>query len=157
MRILGIDPGVERVGIAIIEKVGGKEAYIFSECFKTSAKLTHAERLALIGEEIARVVREHTPKALAIEKLFFEKNTTTAMYVAEARGVIMYECARQGLPAYEYTPMEIKVAVTGYGKSDKTAIMQMVPRLIKLPTRKMIDDEVDAIACALTCFAHERM
>lgn len=157
MRILGIDPGVERVGIAVIEKVGGKETYIFSECFKTSAKLTHAERLALIGEEVARVVAEHAPQALAIEKLFFEKNTTTAMYVAEARGVIMYECARQGLRAYEYTPMEIKVAVTGYGKSDKTAIMQMVPRLIRLPERKMIDDEVDAIAAALTCFAHERV
>lgn len=157
MRILGIDPGVERVGIAVVDKVAGKERYVFSECFKTSSKLAHAERLALIGAEVARVVLEHAPEALSIEKLFFEKNTTTAMYVAEARGVIMYECARQGLKAYEYTPMEIKVAVTGYGKSDKTAIMQMVPRLLKLPERKMIDDEVDAIACALTCFAHERM
>ncbi len=157
MRILGIDPGVERVGIAVIDKVAGKEAYVFSECFKTSAKLSHAERLALIGAETARVIAEHAPEALAIEKLFFEKNTTTAMFVAEARGVIMYECARQGLKVYEYTPMEIKVAVTGYGKSDKTAIMQMVPRLIKLPVRKMIDDEVDAIACTLTCFAHERI
>ena len=114
MRILGIDPGVERVGIAVIDKVAGKEAYVFSECFKTSAKLSHAERLALIGAETARVIAEHAPEALAIEKLFFEKNTTTAMFVAEARGVIMYECARQGLKVYEYTPMEIKVAVTGY-------------------------------------------
>ena len=157
MRILGIDPGVERVGIAVIDKVGGKEAYVFSECFKTSAKLSHAERLALIGAEVARVIKEYAPLALSIEKLFFQTNVTTAMSVAEARGVIMYECARQGLKACEYTPMEIKVAVTGYGKSDKTAIMQMVPRLIKLPERKMIDDEVDAIACALTAYAHERI
>ena len=156
MRVLGIDPGVERVGIAVVDKIGGKEAYVYSECFKTSAKLTHAERLALIGTEVARVIKEHNPLALSIEKLFFQNNITTAMFVAEARGVIMYECARQGLKVYEYTPMEIKVAVTGYGKSDKTAIMQMVPRLLKLPARKMIDDEVDAIACALTCFAHER-
>lgn len=156
MRILGIDPGVERVGIAIVDKSGGKESHVFSECFKTSAKLSHAERLALIGEEIAKVLAEYAPAALAIEKLFFEKNTTTAMYVAEARGVIIAECARRGMRVYEYTPMEIKVAVTGYGKSDKTAIMQMVPRLIRLPERKMIDDEVDAIAAALTAFAHER-
>ena len=157
MRVLGIDPGVERVGIAVVDKIGGKEAYVYSECFKTSAKLAHAERLALIGEEIARVIREHAPLALSIEKLFFQTNVTTAMFVAEARGVIMYECARQGLKVYEYTPMEIKVAVTGYGKSDKMAIMQMVPRLLKLPARKMIDDEVDAIAAALTCYAHERV
>lgn len=156
MRILGIDPGVERVGIAVVEKTGAKETYVFSECFKTPAKLAHAERLALIGTEIARVIAEHAPKALAIEKLFFEKNVTTGMSVAEARGVILYECAKSGLAAYEYGPMEIKIAVTGYGKSDKTAIMQMVPKLIRLPDRKMIDDEVDAIAAALTCFAHER-
>lgn len=156
MRILGIDPGVERVGIAVIEKTGAKEHYIFSECFKTSAKLSHAERLALIGTEVAAVITTHSPQALAIEKLFFEKNTTTAMAVAEARGVMLYEAAQKGLQVFEYTPMEIKVAVTGYGKSDKTAIMAMVPRLMKLPERKMIDDEVDAIACAIACFAHER-
>ncbi len=157
MRILGIDPGVERVGIAVIEKDGGKETYVFSECFKTSAKLSHAERLALISEEITHIISEHAPKALAIEKLFFEKNTTTAMSVAEARGVILAECAKAKLRVYEYTPMQIKVAVTGYGKSDKTAIMHMVPKLMRLPERKMIDDEVDAIACAITCFAHERI
>ena len=156
MRILGIDPGIERVGIAVIEQVGGKQTYLFSECFKTSAKLSHAERLALIGQEMETVIAAHAPKALSIEKLFFEKNTTTAMGVAEARGVMLYECAKQRLAVYEYTPLQIKVAVTGYGKSDKAAIMAMVPRLIRLPERKMIDDEVDAIAAALTCLAHER-
>ncbi len=156
MRILGIDPGVERIGIAVIEKTGSKENYIFSECLKTPAKLSHSERLVLIGEEIKKVIDEYAPTALSIEKLFFEKNTTTAMSVAEARGVILF-CAKQsGLDIFEYTPLQIKVAVTGYGKSDKTAIMHMVPKLIRLPDRKMIDDEVDAIACALTCFAHER-
>ncbi len=156
MRIIGIDPGIERVGIAVIEKIAGKETYLFSECFKTSAKLSHAERLALIGAEIERSIEEWQPSGMAIEKLFFEKNTTTAMGVAEARGVMLYEGARKNLSVYEYTPLEIKVAVTGYGKSDKRGVMDMVPRLIKLPTRKMIDDEVDAIAVALTCFAHEK-
>ncbi len=157
MRILGIDPGIERVGIAVVERVNGKETYVYSECFKTSAKLAHAERLALIGTEMTRVIDEWTPGGMAIEKLFFETNTTTAMGVAEARGVMLYAAAKAGLTIYEYTPLEIKVAVTGYGKSDKRAIMDMVPRLLKLPERKMIDDEVDAIAVALTCFARERI
>ena len=156
MIVLGIDPGIERLGIAVIEKSGGKEKYLFSECFKTSAKLSHTERLVLLGEEVARVARDWQPTAHALEKHFFETNTTTAMAVAEARGVILYEGGRANLKVFEYTPNEIKVAVTGYGKSDKQAIMQMVPRLLKLPERKMIDDEVDAIAIALTCFAHER-
>lgn len=154
MIILGIDPGIERVGIAVIERVAGKETYLFSECFKTSSKLSHSDRLFLAGEEIAKIISEYKPDGIAIEKLFFETNTKTAMVVAEARGVILYEGARAKLSIYEYTPLEIKVAVTGYGKSDKRAIMDMVPRLIKLPTRKMIDDEVDAIAVALTAFAY---
>lgn len=157
MKIIGIDPGIERVGIAIIERTHGKENYIFSECFKTSSKLSHVERLNLIGEEVQNIIKEWSPEALSIEKLFFETNTKTAMAVAEARGVLLYEASQAKLKIFEYTPLEIKVAVTGYGKSDKRAIMDMVPRLIKLPSRKMIDDEVDAIAVALTCFAHEKI
>jgi crossover junction endodeoxyribonuclease RuvC len=157
MRILGIDPGVERVGIAVIEKIhGGKEMLVYSDCFKTSSKLPHAERLTLIGKEIANVIETHSPEVVAIEKLYFETNVTTAMHVAEARGVILYEAARALLAIYEYTPLEIKVAVTGYGKSDKKAILHMVPKLIRLPEKRMIDDEIDAIAAALTCFAHQR-
>ncbi len=156
MRIIGIDPGIERIGIAVVERDVGKEKYLYSACFKTSATLAHAERLSLLGGEIARVISEWQPSGMAIEKLYFETNTKTAMSVAEARGVMLYEAARAKLPIYEYTPLQIKVAVTGYGKSDKHAIMDMVPRLLKLPERKMIDDEVDAIAIALTCFAYEK-
>lgn len=157
MKILGIDPGVERVGIAVIEKTGAKETYIYSECFKTSSKLPHSKRIALIGEEIEKIISDYKPTGLAIEKLFFEKNTTTAMSVAEARGVIIFVAEKFSLNIFEYTPLEIKVAVTGYGKSDKKAVMAMVPRLIKLPDSKMIDDEMDAIAVAITCFAHEKL
>ena len=157
MIILGIDPGVERVGIAIVEKIGSKESYRYSACFKTSAKLAHAKRLALIGEEIERVIAEWHPVGMAIEELFFQTNVKTAITVAEARGVMLYAAARSNIAIYEYTPGEIKAAVTGYGKSDKRAIMDMVPRLIKLPDRPMIDDEVDAIAIALTCFACEKL
>ena len=156
MKIIGIDPGIERVGIAVVEKINGKETYVFSECFKTSPKLSHSERLKLIGEEISEIVKKYNPDGLSIEKLFFETNTKTAMAVAEARGMMLYVCSLAKLAIFEYTPLEIKVAVTGYGKSDKKAIMHMVPMLVKLPERKMIDDEVDAIAVALTCFAYEK-
>lgn len=156
MKILGIDPGIERVGIAVIEKINGKDNYLFSECFKTSPKLSHSDRLKLIGEEISEVIQKYSPDTLAIEKLFFETNTKTAMAVAEARGMMLYVSALAKLSIFEYTPLEIKVAVTGYGKSDKHAIMHMVPMLIKLPNRKMIDDEVDAIAIALTCGAYQK-
>jgi len=156
MRIIGIDPGIERVGIAVVEKTAGKENYLYSECFKTSPKLSHSDRLKLIGEEISEVVKKFNPDGLAIEKLFFETNTKTAMAVAEARGMMLYVCSLAKLKIFEYTPLEIKVAVTGYGKSDKHAVMHMVPMLIKLPNHKMIDDEVDAIAVALTCFAYQK-
>jgi len=157
MKIIAIDPGVERVGIAVVEKIGGaKETLLYSDCFKTSAKLSHAQRLSLIGTEVGKIIAEYSADGLAIEKLFFDTNITTAMFVSEARGVMLYEGALAGLPIYEYTPMEIKVAVTGYGKSDKKAVQHMVERLITLPKKKMLDDELDAIAVGLTCFAHEK-
>lgn len=156
MKILGIDPGIERVGIAVVEKTNGKECYLYSECFKTSSKLSHSDRLKLIGEEISLIIKKYKPDALSIEKLFFETNTKTAMSIAEARGMMLYVCSLANLSIFEYTPLQIKVAVTGYGKSDKKGIMHMVPKLIKLPEREMVDDEVDAIAIALTCFAYEK-
>ncbi len=158
MRIIGIDPGVERVGIAVIEKLsGGKEVLLYSDCFKTSSKLPHAERLALIGNEIGNVIKKWKPKIMGIEKLYFENNQKTAMVVAEARGVMLYEGKKNKLEIKEFTPLEIKVAVTGYGKSDKRAVMNMVPKLIICGDKKMIDDEVDAIAVGLTAFAYARM
>lgn len=158
MRILAIDPGYERIGIAILEKERGqKEFLVYSDCFKTSAKLSFAERLGMIGAEIARIVTKYKPEALAIEKLYFAKNQTTAMGVAEARGVIIYEASQAGLQVYEYTPMEIKVAVTGYGKATKNDVLAMTGKLIVLPNvKKVIDDEIDAIAIGLTCFAREK-
>ncbi len=158
MKLLAVDPGYERIGIAVLEKnAQGKEFLMYSDCFKTKATKSFPERLFLIGEEIARVVRFYKPEALAIEKLYFAKNQTTAMGVAEARGVIIYEVARIGIPVHEYTPMEIKVAVGGHGKASKDDVLVMTQKLIMIPDdRKRIDDEIDAIAIGLTCFARER-
>jgi crossover junction endodeoxyribonuclease RuvC len=157
MRILAIDPGYERLGIAIIEKnPKEKEVLVYSDCFKTDKKLSHHERLGFIGTEIDRVIKEFKPEALSMENLFFTTNQKTAIAVAEARGVILYEAAKNNLRVYEYGPGEIKVAVTGYGKSDKEQVIAMIPRLIKVEKAIKYDDEYDAIAVGLTCFAIER-
>ena len=158
MRILGIDPGFERVGIAILEKnkTDKKERVIFSECFKTSAKLEFTERLFLIGEKIKKIIKEYKPEVLAIETLFLTTNQKTVMHVAEARGVIIYEASCMDLKIFEASPPQIKMATTGYGASDKTQIMKMVKILVDIDNSKKSDDEMDAIAIALTAFAHLR-
>jgi crossover junction endodeoxyribonuclease RuvC len=161
MRIISIDPGYERLGIAVIGKVKGeKEELIFSECFKTSSKLSHAERLRLIGDRVKEVIKKYKPKAMAIEKLFFSENQKTALLVSEARGVILYVGKSAGLDVFEYAPNEVKSAITGYGKSEKRQVIFMVEKLITFPrglaSGKRSDDEFDAIAIGLTHFAIHR-
>lgn len=156
MKILSIDPGFERVGIAIIEKTSlKKDILVYSECFKTSAKIPFNERLKNIGIEIEKIIKKYKPKILAIEKLYFTTNQKTVMGVSEARGVIIYIASKNNLSVYEYTPPQIKVAVTGYGKASKEMIMSMVPKLIDIKTNINSDDEIDAIAVGLTCLACE--
>ena len=157
MKIIAIDPGYERLGIAILEKGAGKESLVFSECFKTLAKENHDERLRQIGEEIEKIIKKYKPEAMGIETLFFKTNAKTAMKVSEARGVIMYEAAKHGLKVLEYTPLQIKVAVTGYGKSDKDQVTEMVKKLIKITEPIKYDDEYDAIAVGITLFASYRV
>lgn len=152
MKILGIDPGYERVGIAIVSK----EELLYSACFKTEKTLSLSERITLIGAEIGRLIEEYSPELLAIETLFFNKNVKTAMGVAEARGVIIATSAARGLSVREFSPLQIKQAVTGSGRADKRQMINMVPKLIKMDARKRIDDEYDAIAVALTCSASEK-
>lgn len=177
MRILGIDPGYERLGIAVLEKAASavgrtKSAYgemqsarsygetreqvTFSECFKTSAKLEFSERLKLIGEKVKKIIKKYKPEILAIETLFLNTNQKTVMRVAEARGVIVYEAVRAGVKIFEATPLQIKMATTGYGRANKTQMMKMVKILIEINKDKTSDDELDAIAIALTAFAHVR-
>lgn len=157
MKIISIDPGYERLGVAILEKAPkGKEVLVFSECFKTSAKLPHHDRLALIGNRIKEIIKKYKPEALATEKLFFSGNQKTAMLVAEARGVILYTGSSLGLEIFEYTPNDVKIAITGYGRSEKRQIIDMVKKLIIVDSKKSSDDEFDAIAIGLTHFAIHR-
>lgn len=158
MKILGIDPGFERLGIAILEKKnkGDKESVIFSECFKTSPKLEFPDRLKLIGEQVRKIIKEYKPEVLAIETLFLTNNQKTVMHVAEARGVILYEAISADLKIFEASPPQIKLATTGYGKASKEDIIKMVKMLVKIDNSKKSDDELDAIAIAITAFAHMR-
>lgn len=156
MRVLGIDPGYERVGVAVVEKQNGKEILLFSDCLRTDKKLTHSERLKTIALALNMIIKKWKPNTLAAETLFFETNVKTAMRVAEARGVILVAGSLEGLKVCEYTPLQVKSAVTGDGRADKKQIMRMIPILVKLPAKKMLDDEYDAIAVALTCLASER-
>jgi crossover junction endodeoxyribonuclease RuvC len=155
MRILGIDPGYERVGIAILEKNPGqkKETVLYSDCFKTSPKLPHNGRLLLIGIEVKRIIEKYNPETIAVEKLFFNDNQKTAMLVSEARGVIVYEASQKALAVCEYTPLEVKMAITGYGRGTKNQVIEMVKKLAVMDKKTESDDEFDAIAIALTCFA----
>ena len=154
MRIISIDPGYERLGIAVLEREkGGKEKLIFSECFKTSKNCPHEERLFFIGEEISKVIEKYKPSSLAIENLFINTNQKTAMRVAETRGVILYEAKKHKLDVKEFTPPQIKLAVCGNGHADKKSIIKMVPLLIKITEKIEYDDEYDAIAVGLTFFA----
>ncbi|OGD67119.1 crossover junction endodeoxyribonuclease RuvC [Candidatus Campbellbacteria bacterium RIFOXYC2_FULL_35_25] len=157
MKIISIDPGYERVGIAILEKNDrGKEELIYSDCFKTSSKIPLTERLFLIGQEIDKLIKEYAPKALAIETLFFTTNQKTVMGVSEARGVIMYQALFNKIPVFEYSPLQIKIATTGYGKSDKKQVISMVNKLIKINKDIKYDDEYDAIATGLTHLASNK-
>ncbi|MFA6445876.1 MAG: crossover junction endodeoxyribonuclease RuvC [Candidatus Paceibacterota bacterium] len=154
MKILAIDPGYERLGIAIMEKESGsKERIIFSDCLQTSAKEIHASRLAKIAEALKELIETYSPTILATEKLFFSSNQKTALLVAEARGVVLSECVRLGLKVFEYHPSAIKIAVTGHGKSDKKQVIDMVKKLVKIDKTIKYDDEWDAVAVGITYFA----
>lgn len=155
--VLAIDPGIERLGIAVLERSEGKEKLLHSECFRTKSKLARGERLRLVGEKIAEIVSSWKPSALAIETLFFNQNITSGIGVAEARGVVLYEASRGGLEICEYGPQAVKIAVTGYGAANKKQVEMMVCRLLGIgKSRKMLDDELDAIALGITHLASKK-
>ncbi|MCI0542238.1 crossover junction endodeoxyribonuclease RuvC [bacterium] len=158
MTILAIDPGYERMGIAVLErgvggKATGKDSLLDSGCFKTSATLPFHDRILFIGEEVERWIKKWRPEAMAIEKLFFNTNQKTAMQVSEARGVMIYEAKRNTLPVFEYTPLQVKIALTGDGRAEKRRVTAMVGKLIHIDKTIKHDDEYDAIAIGLTHLA----
>ena len=156
MKVLAIDPGYDRLGVAIMEKKDGKEILIHSECIETKKADTLTQRLLILGQRIEALIATYQPTAVGIETLFFNKNQKTAIGVAQARGIIIYLALKSNCAVFEFGPQEIKVAVTGYGGSDKTAVIAMVKRLVANVPNNALDDEYDAIAVGITCLAHHR-
>lgn len=155
MRILAIDPGFGRCGIAILMKENANVRVLYSDCIETSPKLLFPERLAAVVEECRRVIEKENPAQMAIEKLYFATNQKTAMQVAEVRGALISLASQQGLSVTEYTPMQVKAAL-GYGKADKKQIAKMLHMLVKIEKPIKYDDEYDAIAIGVTHLAHSR-
>lgn len=155
MRILGIDPGYDRCGVAIVERDGGKDTLLFSTCLSSPRGVSFEIRLLTLARGLRAVIDMHKPTVMALETLFMTNNKLTAMKVAEARGMIQLVGAEKGLTIRELGPGEVKLAITGYGKSDKAAMMVMITRLTGIKKRAY-DDEFDAIAVALAASATSR-
>lgn len=149
MKILGIDPGIERLGWGIVEKNGNKLTRINSGVKKTLKTQTKSERLWEIFVFLDKLIEKEKPNVVATEKLFFSKNVKTAMIIGEVRGVILAVSQKHQLAVSEFTPPELKMAVCGYGKAGKESIANMVNLLLSLPKKKVLDDETDALALAI--------
>lgn len=150
MRILGIDPGLGRCGFGLIETNKGAKALDFG-VVTTTVDLDLPQRLLELYDSLSEVFDETKPEIVAIEKLFFAKNITTGIAVAEARGVVLLVAGQRNLPVYEYTPNEIKKSLTGYGAATKTQISEMVRIHLGLEKKPKPDDAADALAAAITC------
>ena len=153
MRVLGIDPGYERLGVAVMDGPSGQDTLLYSTCIQTSPRDGHDTRLAEISRALDEIITGYEPDCCALETLYFNTNQKTAMKVAEARGVVIAIAARAGCAVHQFTPPQIKVAITGHGQSRKDQVTEMVCRLVRVPSGKRYDDEYDAIAVALTALA----
>ena len=151
MIILGIDPGTAITGYGVIENNQGKLKAIDYGCILTDKKLKMPERLNLLGEELKKIIKKYKPQAMAVEELFFFKNAKTVITVGQARGVVLFVGKNTGLDIHEYTPLQVKQAVVGYGRADKKQVQQMVKAILALNEIPKPDDAADALAVAICC------
>ena len=153
MRIIGIDPGYAIIGYGIVDYNSSKFCTVNYGAVTTKAKMPFASRLEIIFNDISTLLETFKPDALSLEKLFFNTNTTTAIDVAQARGVILLAAQLHGIKVYEYTPLQVKQSVTGYGRAEKSQIIEMTRRLLNLEKIPKPDDTADALALAV-CHAY---
>lgn len=153
MRILGIDPGYGITGYSIIDYEGNKFKLVASGAVLTDSKTSFPLRLLKIYDELTMIISEYKPDAMSVEELFFNQNTKTAIKVAEARGVILIVGCKNNIPTYEYTPLQIKQAVVGYGRADKIQVQKMVKSILNVSNLPKLDDTTDSMAAAI-CHAH---
>ena len=153
MRILGIDPGLAIVGFGLIEAETGKTQMLQYGAVTTPAGLPLAARLVQLERDMEELIAQRRPEAIAVEELFFSNNITTGIAVAHARGIILCTAAKSGIPLFEYTPMQVKQAVVGYGKAEKHQVQEMVKNILHLSEIPKPDDTADAVALAI-CHGH---
>ena len=153
MRVLGIDPGYAIVGYGVIDYDGYRFKTVGYGAITTPAHTAFDERLNQIYEDMLTVIERYKPEHLAIEKLYFNTNTTTAIDVAQARGVILLAAKQKGVRVFEYTPLQVKQSITGYGKAEKHQVMEMVKSFLSLSAVPKPDDTADALAIAI-CHGH---
>ena len=156
MKVLALDPGYDRLGVAVLSGNGSAPILLYSTCITTDKQKALPDRIYELGIALEAVIKEYAPDTLALEKLFFNQNVSTGIAVAEVRGVALYLMKKHGAFIMEFSPQEVKVAITGYGKSDKKAVALMVKRLLPSAPREAVDDEYDAIAVGITALAHHR-
>jgi crossover junction endodeoxyribonuclease RuvC len=149
--ILGIDPGLANTGYGLIFKEGGRLGLIIYGSIKTKREKSVGDRLCQINQELTKLIKKFKPTQLATEQLFFCKNVKTALAVGQARGVIILTAVENNLPIFEFTPLQVKQAITSYGRADKKQIQEMVRRLLNLKTCPQPDDAADALAIAICC------
>ena len=149
MRILGIDPGVGTVGFGVIDTEKGRNTYVACGAITTPPNTALSPRLDMIYNDLNELIVTFSPDAISVEELFFSKNITTGIAVAHGRGVILLSCYRSGVPVYEYTPMQVKQAVVGYGNAKKNQVIYMVQRLLNMKAPPKPDDAADALALAI--------
>lgn len=149
MRILGLDPGLATTGYGIIETIGSKHQVVDYGCIVTAKDLTTSQRLAKLHLHTQQLLANFKPEAVAIEKLFFNTNITTGVIVSQARGVILLAIEQSGTPVSEYTPLQVKMSICGYGMAKKPQVQLMTQTLLKLSTKPSPDDAADALAIAL--------
>ncbi|GHV45070.1 crossover junction endodeoxyribonuclease RuvC [Clostridia bacterium] len=153
MRILGIDPGLATIGFGVIDNDGGKLRAVDYGAVLSPAGMPIPERLKMVYDDMTYVIQRFKPDEVSIEELFFNTNAKTAIMVGQARGVLVLAAANAGLPVFEYTPLQIKQAVVGYGRADKNQVQQMVKSILELSAVPKPDDVADAVAAAI-CHAH---
>ena len=149
MRILGIDPGIATVGFGVIESEGSRQRFVRCGVITTPAGTPLSSRLDRIYSDLTELISMFNPDAAAVEERFFNTNITTGISVAEGRGVILLACFHAGVPVYEYTPLQVKQAVVGYGRAEKRQVIDMVRRILNLQSAPKPDDAADAVAIAL--------
>lgn len=149
LRVLGIDPGTALMGYGVIEGQGSQEWAIAYGAIRTPAEMLAEKRLQTLYRGVVDLILEHKPEVVAVEELFFGRNVTTAIHVGQARGIVLLAAADNGIPVREFTPMQVKMAVTGYGKADKSQVQMMVRTLLGLKDVPKPDDVADALAVAI--------